>query len=184
MRLNRYFAVSGIRVFGAPVEVHPLIALALVYFAFIAYLDPLLTTSYFIVYAGSIALHEYGHALMANRLGLGIHRIRLSLIHGSCEFEHPFNEWEHVLVAWGGVLAQFGIAITAWGLLASGVVSDDSLVGEALDFLVSFNLIVAAFNLLPLERLDGKLAWRVLPLLRKQWKARQDARAAIEKLRK
>lgn len=46
------------------------------------------------------------------------------------------------------------------------------------------NLIIASFNLLPIEGYDGEIAWRVIPLLREQLRARRATQAAIRRMRK
>jgi len=183
-RWLRYFEIPRARIFGAPLYVHSGIVFSLVFFMAIAVADAVIAVEYFLVFVGSVLLHEYGHAFVADRLGLKVFAVHVSWLHGLCEYEHPPNEWEDVLVAWGGVLAQFAVAFVAWALLIANLITETSLLGSAVSFLVSINIIIAVINLLPVERYDGKLAWRVIPLFRDQIRAHRVAKDAIDKLKK
>jgi Zn-dependent protease len=126
--------------------------------------------------------HEAGHALIANRLGYDVEAIRFSLVHGACEFEAPDTEWDAVLIAWGGVAMQVAIAIPV--LLVDAFWRGSlGLFGPVVVILGYYSLVVAAFNLVPAEGLDGKEAWRIIPLLRSRAKARRVAKGAIRRAR-
>lgn len=184
MRWLRYFKVSNIHIYGAPVFVHSGIVFSFVFFLAIAVGDPVTAIAYILVFVGSVLLHEFGHAFVADRLGLKIFTVQVSWLHGLCEYEHPLNEWENVLVAWGGVLAQFAVAFIAWVLLTTGLVVETSVIGDAVSFGLAINVIIPMFNLLPMHGYDGEVAWRILPLFRNQLEARRTAKKAISKLKK
>ena len=131
-----------------------------------------------LAFVGLVALlmaHELGHAIAARSRRLEVHAIRLSALHGRCEYELPHDEMDDVIVAWGGVLAQVCILVPAWGLrhvlhwAAPGI---ESLLAPLFLALIPVNLLLIAVNLVPVAPLDGHKAWRVLPLLRAGWAPR------------
>lgn len=128
----------------------------------------------------SIVVHELGHALAARRHGIEVAGITISPLGGfalmSRESRTPREELE---VAAAGPLATLaivlasvlaGVAVVGPGrfvdaaLLASG--SDVTPVTLTIGFLVTMNVIVLLFNLIPAYPLDGgrivrALVWRV-----------------------
>lgn len=127
----------------------------------------------------SIVVHELGHALAARRHGIEVAGITISPLGGfalmSRESSNPREELE---VALAGPLATLAI-IVASVLAGFALVGPDRFVDAALlangadvtpvlltiGFLVTMNLIVLLFNLLPAYPLDGGrvvrgLVWR------------------------
>lgn len=123
--------------------------------------------SYFTV----LLAHELGHAWFARRQRLRVTAIRLSAIHGLCEFEEPDSEEQDYIVAWGGVTAQLAIAVPVIVLNAVFDLANIGPLGPMVVILGYLNLVIAGFNLIPSEPLDGGKAWRLVPLLAEKWRA-------------
>jgi Zn-dependent protease len=127
-----------------------------------------------IAFAAFFALflaHELGHAIVAMRRRVEVHRIELFVIHGVCVTDQPYYEVDDVLIAWGGVAAQFVVLITALGidwLLGPRWPFTHPLTTALLRVLIDTNLLIMIVNLVPVAPLDGAKAWRVIPMLR-EW---------------
>lgn len=142
---------------------------------------------------GSIVVHELGHALVARRHGIDVAGITISPLGGfallSRESRTPGEELK---IAAAGPLATLGVIVAAVAaallLVGPGELADGALVsGEGelsavtltLSFLVTMNVIVLLFNLIPAFPLDGGRIVRALV-----WKATGDrdrgARAAAQ----
>jgi len=118
---------------------------------------------------GSILLHELGHALAARREGIGVDGIDLFLFGGvmkmSRETDSPGAEFR---VAVAGPLVTLALIALAAGaaILIAGVDSfrdaaslsasaDASPVEVVVSLLVSMNMVLLVFNLVPAFPLDG-----------------------------
>jgi Zn-dependent protease len=127
---------------------------------------------------GSILLHEFGHAIVAMRNGIGISSIQLWIFGGMArmdrEADTPGTELKVALAgpavtaAIAIVLGTVGIAAAGWSgfeeaaLLERG--SDVSGLMALVAWLVTINILVLVFNLLPAYPMDGgrvakALAW-------------------------
>lgn len=160
MRSVRVFRVRGITVY---VHWSAFVVAALILVS--AVQRPVTTLCGLAAYAGVLLVHESGHAAMAQRRGYAVWSIEIYPIHGITRFDAPRSHFDRCLVAWGGVLAQAVIAIPliAWVALF-GYTSVEAL-NAVLALLGFFSFAMAAINLLPIPRLDGSLAWQLLPLL-------------------
>jgi Zn-dependent protease len=129
---------------------------------------------------GSILLHEFGHAFVALRNGIGISTIRLWIFGGVAQMDReadgPGTEFK---VAIGGpvVTALIAAVLVAVGLAVSGssafsdavqlqVGAGTSGVMAMVAWLAAINLIVLVFNLLPAFPMDGgrvvrAIAWKI-----------------------
>jgi Zn-dependent protease len=118
---------------------------------------------------GSILLHEFGHAVVAMRNGIGISSIQLWIFGGMArmdrEADSPGTEMK---VALGGpavtllivvVLTVGGIAASGWtGFRDAAVLergSDISPLMALVAWLATINLLVLVFNMLPAFPMDG-----------------------------
>lgn len=129
---------------------------------------------------GSILLHEFGHAIVALRNGIGISTIRLWIFGGVAEMDRESDSaGTEFKVAIGGpvVTALIAVVLVAIGVLVSGgsafsdavtlrVDADTSGVMAMVGWLAAINLIVLVFNLLPAFPMDGgrvvrAIAWKV-----------------------
>jgi Zn-dependent protease len=127
---------------------------------------------------GSILLHELGHAVVAMRNGIGISSIQLWIFGGMArmdrEADSPGTELK-VALAGPAVTAAIAIVLAGIGTLAASphgfweaVVletrSDVSGLMALVAWLVTINILVLVFNLLPAYPMDGgrvakALAW-------------------------
>lgn len=111
-----------------------------------------------VVFFLSILLHEFGHSLTSNALGLPVRSITLFLFGGlaslSGEPERPRDEF---LIGAAGPLVSIllGGLFYGLGLLVPGDPILAELARSVLLWLGTINLILAAFNLFPGFPLDG-----------------------------
>jgi len=154
-----------IRIRGVDVYVHWTVFVIWAVLLFNAVSKPILCLVALSCYTGVILIHECGHMIAAQRLHTQVYSIELYPIFGFCRFEVPWSRFAYCVIAWGGVLAQAIIAIpvTAW-LVGVGYSSLEP-VNAAMVLLGPFSLFVAATNLLPVGKLDGVVAWGLLPEL-------------------
>jgi Zn-dependent protease len=127
---------------------------------------------------GSILLHEFGHAIVAMRNGIGISSIQLWIFGGMArmdrEADSPGTELKVALAgpavtaAIAIVLAAVGTAIAGphgfWEAVVLETRSDVSGPMALVAWLVTINILVLVFNLLPAYPMDGgrvakALAW-------------------------
>jgi Zn-dependent protease len=133
-----------------------------------------------LAFFASILLHELGHAFVAVRRGIGISDITLWMFGGVARMtrdsDSPGTEFK---VAIGGPLVTLAIALACFaiGVAAAGSEefwkamrveegADTSGIMALIAWLVSINVLVLAFNLIPAFPLDGgriarAIAWRV-----------------------
>jgi Zn-dependent protease len=171
------------RIAGIDVYVHPTFLLVLLLpFPF------LLTLSLF----GCVLLHEFGHALMARRYGIGTEDITLYPIGGVARLRRmPRAPGAELLIALAGpavnvtiaaavaAVGYLGLDQVVAGVLAPvlGVFGSDPLeggllVGYFLSELGFYNLVLALFNLVPAFPMDGG---RILRALLSGWLGRGPA---------
>jgi Zn-dependent protease len=99
--------------------------------------------------AGSVLLHELGHALMARRLGVPIAGIELHFFGGAAQMaDMPRSPRDEIAVAAAGPAVSFALAGVGHGLAAITGFWPLALFG-------SVNLVLGAFNLLPAFPSDG-----------------------------
>ncbi|MFL5873682.1 MAG: site-2 protease family protein [Solirubrobacterales bacterium] len=118
---------------------------------------------------GSILLHEFGHAVVAMRNGIGISSIQLWIFGGMArmdrEADSPATELK-VALAGPAVTAAIAIVLAAVGTVAAGpngfweaVVletrSDVSGPMALVAWLVTINILILVFNMLPAYPMDG-----------------------------
>jgi Zn-dependent protease len=129
---------------------------------------------------GSILLHELGHAVVARREGIGVSGIDLFFFGGvmkmNSDTRSPGQEFR---VAVAGPVVTFAIIVVAalvstlllgWDAFVAAArlrsVATDSAVDLWCSFLVSMNVLLLAFNLVPAFPLDGgriarSIVWKV-----------------------
>jgi Zn-dependent protease/CBS domain-containing protein len=156
---------------GIDVKVHWTFFLLLAFFAFIGYqassspLGALTATLTIVALFFCVLLHEFGHSLVAQRLGIEIHSITLLPIGGVSNLESlPEKPADEVKISVAGPLVSVVLALIFFGVglllgavprvptdLFTGVGS----VGQFFFYLGFLNIILAVFNLLPAFPLDG-----------------------------
>ncbi len=105
----------------------------------------------------SIVVHELAHSIIAKRNGLKIRRITLYLLGGVSEMlEEPPNSSLELRMSAAGPLTSLAIAgASFFGWEASLTLRSSAIIAGSLQYSWLFNLIVAAFNLIPAFPMDG-----------------------------
>lgn len=160
------------RVAGIDIAVHATFALLLGWIALtvwrsthsgIAVLQGLL---FVLTLFACVVLHELGHALTARRFGIRTRSITLLPIGGVASMEKiPEDPKQEMLVAIAGPLVNVAIAVLIWLWLGlNNIAPPDAsqnaitMLGSPAAFLyslLSINLILAIFNMLPAFPMDG-----------------------------
>jgi Zn-dependent protease len=142
-----------------------------------AYLTTVVTV---LVLFGSLIVHELGHALVARREGIAVERIDLFLFGGLTQMSRDATSpGEDFKIAAAGPLATFGFMLVCLGvdmaivgphLLIHAATLDGKVpitpVTLSLSWLLFWNVLLLAFNLVPAFPLDGgriarAIVWRV-----------------------
>jgi Zn-dependent protease len=102
-----------------------------------------------LVTAGSVLLHELGHAMTARRLGVPVAGIELHFFGGAAQIlDLPRTPRDEMLIAGAGPAVSFALAGIGYGLA--------TLTGASAWALFSLiNVVLGAFNLLPAFPSDG-----------------------------
>ena len=117
-----------------------------------------------ILLLGSVLAHELAHGAAARGLGLTVHEYALTFWGGHTSFGDQLRSpGASALVAVAGPLANLVLAGAGWAALQAGL---SGLVAVIVSALVYANGVVALFNLLPGNPLDGgrileALIWKV-----------------------
>lgn len=123
----------------------------------------------------SIVFHEFSHSIVARRFGMPIRGITLFIFGGVAEMEQePESPRAEFLMAVAGPISSFLLALVLWLLEAVALAwALPSAVIGVLATLVTINLMVAIFNLVPAFPLDGGRMFRAV-----LWHYRQDLYSA------
>ena len=154
--------------FGVPIEIGSsivLLALVFVGFSFSSIEDLLWSLGIFAILMGSIFLHELGHAWGSIVQGVPVRRIVLYGGGGYCERKVSASAYQDELIVAMGPIVNLTIWAVA-SLLAdylwtgyfdteTGTEPNWYWVIAILDNIAWFNLILAIFNLMPVQPLDG-----------------------------
>ncbi len=124
---------------------------------------PLMSLLGLTAYLSVLLIHESGHMIAAQRLYCKVLSIEIYPIFGFCRFEMPWSRFDHCVIAWGGVLAQAVVAGPVVLYVSMFRYTRFQPINAVLALLGFFSLGVAAFNLLPIPRLDGSIAWGIIP---------------------
>jgi Zn-dependent protease len=169
------------RVFGASIYVHWHVLIAVCALAVIALGSWIFAVGALISYITAIFIHEVGHAAVARQLGYDVHAIRIGLVHGRCEYEHPHSLWDASLISWGGVVAQLLVAAVVFTVAAAISGETANYFGPIVICLGYLNVVMAMMNLIPRPPLDGDLAWRIFPAMRTKLRVGGSVRSAIKR---
>ena len=159
------------RAFGIEIKVHWTFLLLLIFFAFLGYRDSgsavgaLVAAAVVVALFFCVLLHELGHSLVAQRLGIEVPDITLLPIGGLARLKRlPDKPMDEVKIAIAGPLVNFVLAPLFLGValllgtdlsgVSGGLVGVDSLGGAFAD-LALLNFVLAVFNLIPAFPMDG-----------------------------
>jgi stage IV sporulation protein FB len=159
------------RLWGIDVKVHWTFFLLLAFFAFIGYqasgnlAGALTATAVIVALFFCVVLHEFGHSLVAQRLGLEIHSITLLPIGGVSNLESlPEKPSDEVKITIAGPLVNVVLAPLFFGVgllfgavprIPADLFTGIGSVGQFFFYLGYLNVVLALFNLLPAFPLDG-----------------------------
>ena len=160
------------RAFGIDIMVHWTFLFLLIFFAGYGYVQggnltgALMMTALILALFAFVLLHEYGHALVAQRLGTEIQDITLLPLGGLARMKSlPERPADEVKIALAGPLVNVAIAIILGGVAYLGFGSAPIQMvdihgpgitpGSVIAYLAMINAILAGFNLLPAFPMDG-----------------------------
>src|SRR3712207_2661819 len=158
------------RVAGIDLKVHWTFFLLLAYFAFAGYqgsgslTNALVTVLVIVALFVCVVLHEYGHSLVAQRLGIEIQDITVLPIGGVARLKSlPERPWDEVKIAIAGPLVNVVLApIFAIALLlgaspfdAANILQGGNSLGQIFAYLGFINVALVVFNQIPAFPLDG-----------------------------
>jgi Zn-dependent protease len=171
-----------IRLFGIDVKVHWSFFLLLAFFAFLGYqgagnvIGAVVTTALIAMLFLSVLLHECGHSLVAQRLGIEIPDITLLPIGGVARFNSlPDKPIDEVKIAIAGPLVNvvlapvfyaMGVALGADPLDVTSPLGGFASTGQFFVYLGVINVALVVFNMLPAFPMDGGRALRGLLAIR------------------
>jgi len=167
---------------GIDVRVHWTFFLLLAYFAFIGYrasgslLGALTDTVTIVALFICVLLHEFGHSLVAQRLGLEILSITLLPLGGVSNLESlPEKPSDEVKITLAGPLVNVVLAPIFFGVglllgavprMPTDLFTGIGSVGQFFFYLGYLNVVLAVFNLIPAFPLDGGRVLRALLAIR------------------
>ncbi len=159
------------RAFGIDVRVHWTFFLLLAFFAYLGYrqtgslTNALVTSAIIVALFVCVLLHEFGHSLVAQRLGLEVPDITLLPIGGLARLKSlPEKPWDEVKIAVAGPLVNvvlapifFAAALALGAGLSSPVdiIQGGNSLGQVLAYLGFINVALVVFNLIPAFPMDG-----------------------------
>src|SRR5215207_5529004 len=159
------------RAFGIDVKVHWTFLLLLAFFGFTAYQNSgsfasaLVTVGIIVALFVCVLLHEYGHSLVAQRLGIEIGDITLLPIGGLARLKSlPEKPWDEVKIAVAGPLVNvvlapifFAVALLLGGSLTTppDILGGVHSAGQVFVYLGFINVALVVFNLIPAFPMDG-----------------------------
>ena len=194
--MGRSFKVG--RVFDIDVKVHWTFFLLLAFFAFLGYQtsgsipSTRVTIGLIVALFLCVLLHEFGHSLVAQRLGIGVPDITLLPIGGVARLGRlPDRPVDEVKIAIAGPLVNVMLApvfFTIALLLGTSPLSPASLLdgvdstGQVFAYLGLINVALAVFNLIPAFPMDGGRVLRGLLATRLGAVRATDISAAVGQL--
>ena len=134
---------------------------------------------------GCVVLHEFGHAIVARRFGVGTRDIILLPIGGVARLERiPENPRHELAIAAAGPMVNVVIAAgLALGMMGTGLLAMEPEV-DIMELplplrLLVVNLFLFAFNLIPAFPMDGGRVLRALLALRLEYTRATEIAATI-----
>ena len=159
------------RIMGVPIRLHWTIPVGAFVFGRFQFV-PGFWLGFFLL----VLIHELGHAFLVRQRGLHNHEIRVHGL-GGVSIHERGSAYDRAIIAWGGVLAQLVVLYVPTRIVVELVPLPSSLfLLQLLSAFLYTNLMLAAFNLIPIPPLDGAEAWKLPGLWRARRKGRQRRR--------
>jgi Zn-dependent protease len=168
------WSINLFRIHGIQLSIHATFFLLLAYAGWEGWQDGggwtglALSVGLTVLFFVCVVLHELGHSLTAKRYGVNVPRILLMPIGGMAEFDRiPRQPSAELLITIAGPAVNFAIALVlilvvglpaGWPLHAE---YQDTLAG-VFQLLLTWNLLMGTFNLLPVFPMDGGRIFRAL----------------------
>ncbi|CAN5636790.1 site-2 protease family protein [soil metagenome] len=159
------------RAFGIDVKIHWTFFVLLAFFAYLSYsttgslVNALITVGIVVALFLCVVMHEYGHSLVAQRLGVEVQDITLLPIGGLARMKSmPERPMDEVKVALAGPLVNVVLApiFVGFAFLAgfdlstlSNVLEAQDSIGNVLLYLGGINIFLVVFNMIPAFPMDG-----------------------------
>jgi len=142
------------RPFGIPIRLD--ISLIILLFFFVSdYASPFVGLGAGVVLLLSITLHELGHSLVAMAFGCRVRDITLMMLGGCATLLNmPRKAWQEFLVAAAGPAVSLLLGFSGWWVVRHIPLSRP-VAGFISDAIVSLNIWLGLFNLLPAFPMDG-----------------------------
>lgn len=159
------------QIFGIDIKIHPLFWVMIIYFLVTARPENRLVTLLFLfILFGCVLLHELGHSLVAQRMGIRVHDITFWPLGGMARLSHmPRDPKSEIWIAVAGPAVNFalvGMTMLATHGVRAGL--DVDLAAAARPFLL-INLMLGGFNLLPAFPMDGGRVLRALLAMKRPY---------------
>jgi Zn-dependent protease len=154
-------------IFGIPVRVHATFPLVLVVFGAEGFLrggapGGLYAMALVLVVFGCVVLHEMGHSLQARRYGVVVHDIVLLPVGGMARADRiPDDPRREVAIALSGPAVNgviVAVGLVVMHLLGLPLGGDGGFISDV----VTVNIALAVFNLIPAFPMDGGRVLRAL----------------------
>jgi Zn-dependent protease len=161
------------RIFGIDIKMHLTFLFILIWgaFSFGGNAGPLYGVLVTLALFALVLLHELGHSLAAMAYGISVKDIILLPIGGLARLERmPEKPWHELVVALAGPLVNVGLAalllpVVLWlepaSLFSMRTVTQPGLL-NLLSFLLTANVTLAIFNMIPAFPLDGGRVFRAI----------------------
>lgn len=108
----------------------------------------------------SVVLHEFGHVLVAQKLGVKVHGVTLMMLGGVSEMERvPEEKYAEFKIAVAGPLVSFALASLLYVTWQYSASTNVAFLGF---WFFMVNAMLGVFNLFPAFPLDGGRAFRSL----------------------
>lgn len=159
------------RLLGIDVKVHWTFFLLLAFFAYAGYqgsgtiAGALVATLVIVALFLCVLLHEFGHSIVAQRLGIEVPDITLLPIGGVARLKTiPERPWDEVKIAIAGPLVNVvlapiffavALALGTSPLDPANILQGGGSVGQVFSYLGLINVALVVFNLIPAFPMDG-----------------------------
>ena len=166
------WSINLFRIRGIQLSLHFSFVLLLAYAAMEGYEEAgpagiFWSTALLLAFFTCVVLHELGHSLTARRFGVGVRRILLMPIGGMAEFDAiPRQPGREFLITIAGPAVNFAIAGILWFAIDSSASLPPGDLPASLTefgwFLLTWNIYMGLFNLVPVFPMDGGRILRAL----------------------